>query len=576
MGKVQGTLPYMSPEQVRGNPDEIDQRTDVYSLGVILYQMVTGRLPYDLSKAQLPDAVRIICEEPPRSISATFSGSKRVDADVVTIAGKALEKEPARRYQSVAALAEDVARYLSDQPILARPPSATYQLRKLVTRHKGPFAFAATVFVLVTALAVTSTLQAVRISKERDRANQEAETAKQISEFMEGLFKVADPSEARGNTITAREILDQGAEKVQRELTNQPETQARLMHTMANVYLSLGLRDRAEPLLEEALSNLGTPDENALERAALLNALGVIAMDRGDNNASLQLHEQAHTLRSGMKNVPPELMARSLWFLGCAQNWAGREKGGEATLLRALRILEQAPGEPDRRLMVRILNDLANQRFPQEQYDDATKYLRRAYDLAARSLPQDDPERILMANGLGWALLLAGRLEEARPWLERAVQDGERIYGKESPLLTSMLHSLGELDRRSGRSQEADALLRRALQIRERHGTDRDLASTEILVSLGRTRTALHDFSEAERLVRSAVAIIEQAEGPETPLLREPLLGLSEVLEARGQTEQAAQVAKRARSIPGGAGYYPVNVNAGALEPAKSAGEATP
>ena len=214
MGKIRGTLPYMSPEQVRGNPDEIDLRTDVYALGVMLYEMVTGQLPYDLTRAQIPEAVRIICEQAPRSISATFTGTRRLDADVITIAGKCLEKEASRRYQSAAQLGDDVQRYLTDQPILARPPSAAYQLKKLAARHKGAVAFAATVFVLVAALAATSTVQAVRIARERDRANQEAETAQKVSQFLEDLFKVPDPSESRGSTVTAREILDQGAARV--------------------------------------------------------------------------------------------------------------------------------------------------------------------------------------------------------------------------------------------------------------------------------------------------------------------------------------------------------------------------
>jgi serine/threonine protein kinase len=288
MGKVQGTLPYMSPEQVRGNPDEIDLRTDVYSLGVMLYEMVTGRLPYDLTKAQIPEAARIICEEAPKSISATFTGTKRLDADVITIAAKCLEKEASRRYQSAAQLGEDVQRYLSDQPILARPPSTAYQLRKLAARHKGAVAFAATVFVLVTALAITSTIQAFRISKERDRANQEAETAKQVSEFLEGLFKVSDPSEARGNTITAREILDSGAERIDRELKDQPGTRARLLATMGKTFLSLSLVDRADKILQESLrANADCFGTDSVEYATVLIELGKAAWARGSLREAL-------------------------------------------------------------------------------------------------------------------------------------------------------------------------------------------------------------------------------------------------------------------------------------------------
>jgi serine/threonine protein kinase len=177
-GQVRGTLPYMSPEQVRGDPDQIDVRADVYALGVILYELLTERLPYDLEHVTLPQAVRIICEEAPKPLNRAWRESRdrdsrkteRIDRDVETIALKALEKEPERRYRSAAAMAEDVTRYLTNQPIHARPPSALYQLRKLVARHKAPFASLATVFALLLGFAVTMARQSTRIARERDKA----------------------------------------------------------------------------------------------------------------------------------------------------------------------------------------------------------------------------------------------------------------------------------------------------------------------------------------------------------------------------------------------------------------------
>ncbi|NJN64540.1 MAG: serine/threonine protein kinase [Acidobacteria bacterium] len=136
VGVIKGTLPYMSPEQARGDGDAIDVRTDVYALGIILYEMIAGQRPYDVLKASLIEAVRVICEEPPRSVALSWGGSRRLDPDVETIIGKALEKEPDRRYASAAALADDVSRFLDSEPIQARPPSAAYQVRKFAKRHR--------------------------------------------------------------------------------------------------------------------------------------------------------------------------------------------------------------------------------------------------------------------------------------------------------------------------------------------------------------------------------------------------------------------------------------------------------
>ena len=189
---VQGTLPYMSPEQVRGHSDEIDVRSDVYSLGVILYELLSGRLPHAVQHVPLHELARVISEEPPSPLGKVWRGTRRLDADLYTIVSKALEREPGHRYQSALALAEDVQRYLANEPILARPPSAVTQLRKLIARRKAPFAFAATLLMLLASFAIFITFQAGRIARERDRANVEAETSKQISEFMLSLFEVSE------------------------------------------------------------------------------------------------------------------------------------------------------------------------------------------------------------------------------------------------------------------------------------------------------------------------------------------------------------------------------------------------
>jgi non-specific serine/threonine protein kinase/serine/threonine-protein kinase len=189
VGRIAGTLPYMSPEQVRGNPDEIDFRSDVYALGVILYELLTGQLPYELHRAAVHEMIRIICEQPPRPLTQTWTGARRPDTEIETILHRILEKEPGRRYQTVATLAEDIDRYLTGQPILARPPSALYTLRKLVQRHKVEFVAAAGFIFLLVGFTIALAIQSRLLAVERDRALLEARRVKLEADGFYAAFR---------------------------------------------------------------------------------------------------------------------------------------------------------------------------------------------------------------------------------------------------------------------------------------------------------------------------------------------------------------------------------------------------
>jgi eukaryotic-like serine/threonine-protein kinase len=529
MGKVQGTLPYMSPEQVRGNPDEIDLRTDVYALGVILYEMVAGRLPYDISKAQLHEAVRIICEAPPRSLTTTFSGTKRLDADVATIAAKCLEKEAARRYQSAAALGEEIQRYLSNQPILARPPSAAYQFRKLVLRHKGPFAAAAAAFVLLATFAAAMTLQAIRIAKERDRANLEAKTAQRVSTFLEELFSNPDPFSIQNNDMSTREILDAGAARIETELSNEPAIQARLMRTMGDVYSRLELGDKAASLRKRAAElTAKVYGMESLEYADVLNFLGAPSEDQ----------VRAHAIRSRLLKPNDPRMAKSFYYLG-----------GEANLIRALEIIEASP-QPDEELHLYILNDLAIPPSNSGDHIGAVKWLRKAQEIRDRMYPEGNPQRVEGLGSIGEELMRAGRLEEARPYLESAFAALKKALPPEHWIVANCAAALGELERLEGRPERARPLLEHALAIYDNRAAregrsprylDGNPWDVEILTSLGLVDETEGRIDDALNHLRRAQEARSYVGGIPSPN-RDPAPDYARLLRKAGRIAEAEKI----------------------------------
>jgi len=530
IGAMVGTPAYMSPEQADSNERNIDTRTDVYSLGVILYELLVGMLPFDSHelRAQGTEAMRQkIREQEPTSPSTkikSLGGSSgdfaikrreephtlqrhlRGELDWITL--KTLEKDRARRYGSPSELAADIERYLHDQPVLAGPPSTVYRASKFMRRHRFGVGVAAAAALLLLGFAATMALQARRIAKERDRANHEAEVSRRVSEFMTQMFKVSDPGEARGNKITGREILDKASNEIEKGLAKDVEVQSQLMHVMALTYVNLGLYARAHGLAESALEN----------RRRTLGP------------------DHPKTLES---------MTQMGWIL----DREGRDLEAEKMTREALNLQQRVIG-PEDPLTLETKDNLAIILEKQGHYAEEEKLERELIPVRTRKLGPEHPQTLRSMLNLGDALRGESRFPEAEKQFRQLLEIEGRVWGTGHPSMIAAMHNLANVIQEQGRYDEAEALYRETLETERRVlGPDHpDTASTmttlanTIMYGQGRS-------SEAEALYRQALEISERALGPEHPYTTQAEEGLANVVASQGHYPEAEKLHREILAI---------------------------
>jgi len=507
VGKIQGTLPYMSPEQIRGNPDEIDVRSDVYSLGVILYEMIAGHRPYDVHQAMIHEAARIICETPPAPISKSWSGTRRLDKDIETIIGKALEKAAARRYQSVSAFGEDISRFLTGQPINARPPSAIYQLQKLALRHKFGFGFAAFVVILIVAFAVVMSVQAEKIALERDRANREAETSSQVSEFLVSLFEISDPFEGRGRDVPVGEILDRGAARIPAELQDQPVIQSEIGTTIGRVYRSLGLFDKAIELTQAGLEIREREfGHESLEVAESLNLLGALKLNIKDLQTAEQLLNESYEIRRNILGLDHADVAESLNDLANVQFDKGNWEKSEELTRQALAIFRKVFGDDDLHV-ASTLNNLAVILEYQEKYADATPLYQEALSIRRRNLGPAHPFVAQSLNNLGMLYLRVNNYTDAEELFQEAMSINREQLGDGHPEVAANLNNLGLVNLKMEKYDKSVDYFRQALTLDQNNIGENNPGLANSFQNLGVALTGKKDFGEAEEALRKALSL---------------------------------------------------------------------
>jgi tetratricopeptide (TPR) repeat protein/tRNA A-37 threonylcarbamoyl transferase component Bud32 len=539
IGVIKGTLPYMSPEQARGDVASIDVRADVYALGVILYELLTGRRPYDVSRAALAEAVRIICELPPAPLRDSWSGARRPDRDLETIVGKGLEKEADRRYGSAGELRDDVDRYLSSQPILARSPSAIYQLSKMVQRNRIGAAFAATVLVLLVAFAVTATVQSRAVARQRDRAEAEAAKALAVSRFMSETLSAANPWGA-GYDVSVVDALDDATDRIATSFPEQPLVEAEVRHTIGTAYKNLGRYDRAQPLLEAAedtrSQRLGDDDPETINT---LSALAELAWRDSRYDEAVDLGRQLLGRHRRVYGEPSPEVAGSLEDLGRILTDAGRFDEAEPVLDEALAMNIDVHGERSLQVAACYENMATFIQLSRRDYAAAEDMARTALEIRRATTDTDTMDTASSVNNLGVLILLQGRYDEALPVLQEAVEISRRVGGDQHPELARALENLGNVYYRQQQFDRTLELLDEVMMMRrEVLGDDSpDVART--LNNMGMVYNAAGRREEAEQAVRKAVAGMERAYGPDHPDLASSHWSLAHVLWGQGKLDGA-------------------------------------
>ena len=479
MGTVMGTLGYMSPEQAEGSLD-IDTRTDVYSLGVVLYQLLVGALPLDFSNLADREATRLLREQdaprPSTKLRMLRDGSalaaqnrsadlaalaRQLRGDTDWIALKALEKERRRRYATPLDLAADLDRYLRYEPVSAHPPSAAYRVGKYVRRHRLGVAIAACVALLLVSFAVAQAVELRRIRQARDRADR-------IAAFMTNMFRVSNPSQARGSTVTAREILDKASHQIGTGLDNDPELRARLMLTMSQTYSGLGLYDRAQALSQQALA-LARPLLGAQNRLTLATETDLATYIRAQGHPAEAEQQLRVILAAQQKALGPDdvdtitTMDQLAYALSNEAHHAEAEALFRRTLAAERRVL--GPADP---LTLGTLNELAETLTAQGRYADADQIYSELVAAQRQSLGADHPSTLLSMEHAAENLSEQGRYPEAEKLDRQVIAAQTRVLGPDHPqtLRTEMFLAITLM--KEGHYAEADKLQTQVIENKRR------------------------------------------------------------------------------------------------------------
>jgi len=587
-----GTPAYMSPEQAGRSGLDIDTRSDVYSLGVVLYELLTSTTPFDaqtLRQSAYEEMQRIIREvDPPRpstrlgsltrtatagggrsgeNTAAQVASLRRTDPQALrrTLAGeldwiamKCLEKDRMRRYDSAGDLARDLERYLRDEPVAAGPPSAAYRLRKLARRHRAALAVSAVVVAAVLGglgLSIAGFVAANRARGQAEtnalRARQAADKAEAINAFLLDMLATADPMHRNERNVTVREVLDEAARKVsQGQMDGQAEAAAAIRTTIGRAYRGLALYGPAGEQLRDALARYERlRGGEHIDVATALQELATLIAAEGDATAAERMFRRSLEMNRRLRDAGDGVIAANMSDLATTLTSQARLDEAEKLLAGALAIA-RLPQNAKLPVLPEVLNNSAYVHYLKERYEQAEEMYREALVLNRKLLGEAHPNIATNMDNIATVLMARGDLEGAEAAFRDALAMRRRLLGSEHPDVATSLHNLAVVCWRRKKPAEAEPLLRESLEIlRTTRGLGHPdtLTVNDSLVSV----VGSENFGEAERLLLAAYAAAESS-SLVTPERRAALaLRISQLYEA---TERADEAARWKARSEGGAG----------------------